>query len=68
MPESQQREFGWRTAKAIAQRARVAGFAGIVLMGLKFETAVGEAYDLWYDDSVTPLGGDEADMAVGVRP
>lgn len=68
LPEAQQREFAWRTAKAIAQRARVSGFAGIVLMGLKFETAVGEAHDIWYDDSVTPLGGDEADVAIGVRP
>lgn len=68
LPEAQQREFAWRTAKAIAQRARVSGFAGIVLMGLKFETAVGEAYEVWYDDSVTPLGGDEADMAISVRP
>ena len=55
LPESEQRAFGWRVAKAIAQRARTAGFAGIVLMGLKFETAVGEAYDVWHDDAVTPL-------------
>ncbi len=68
LPEAQEREFAWRTAKAIAQRARVSGFAGIVLMGLKFETAVGEAYDVWYDDAVTPLGGDEADVEIGVRP
>ena len=55
MPESEQRDFGWRAAKAIAVRARSAGFAGVVLMGLKFETAVGEGYDVWYDDRVTPL-------------
>jgi hypothetical protein len=36
-------------------------------MGLKFETAVGEAYDVWYDDRVTPLGSDDADLATGVR-
>jgi hypothetical protein len=30
-----------------------------VLMGLKFETAVGEAYDIWHDDQLTPLGADE---------
>ena len=56
---SQQREFGWRAAKAIAVEARKAGFAGVVLMGLKFETAVGEAYDVWHDDRVTPLPADE---------
>jgi 5,10-methylenetetrahydrofolate reductase len=60
LPESQQREFGWRAAKAIAQLAPGAGFAGIVLMGLKFETAVGEAYDVWHDDAVTALEPDEA--------
>ena len=62
-PEPEQRTFGWRAAKAISLRARAAGFAGIVLMGLKFETAVGEAYDMWHDDAVTPLGSDEEDLA-----
>jgi hypothetical protein len=28
-------------------------------MGLKFETAVGEAYDVWHDERVAPLGADE---------
>jgi hypothetical protein len=54
-PEGEQRLFGWRVAKAIANAARSAGFAGIVIMGLRFETAVGEAYDAWHDDAVTPL-------------
>jgi len=67
LPESEQRAFGWRAAKAIAQQARGAGFAGIVLMGLKFETAVGEAYDVWHDERVTPLESDEAGLATGVR-
>ncbi|HET7082984.1 MAG TPA: hypothetical protein VFJ00_04670 [Candidatus Limnocylindria bacterium] len=35
--------------------ARAAGFAGVVLMGLKFETAVGEAYEVWHDERVAPL-------------
>jgi 5,10-methylenetetrahydrofolate reductase len=65
-PEAEQRRFGWRAAKAIGQRARAAGFAGVVLMGLKFETAVGEAYEVWHDDQLTPLGSDEADLA-GIR-
>ena len=53
--EAAQRDLGWRAAKAIAAQARGAGFAGVVLMGLKFETAVGEAYEVWHDDRVTAL-------------
>lgn len=64
-PASDQRRLGWRAAKAIAQRARSAGFAGVVLMGLKFETVVGEAYEVWHDEKVTPFG-DEADVAAGI--
>jgi hypothetical protein len=60
MPEGKQRDFGWRAAKSIAVEARAAGFAGVVLMGLKFETAVGEAYDVWHDERVAPLDSDEA--------
>ena len=59
LPAAEQRRFGWRAAKAIARGARDAGFAGVVLMGLKFETAVGEAHDVWHDDAVTPLDADE---------
>jgi hypothetical protein len=66
LPESEQRDFGWRAAKAIAVQARTAGFAGVVLMGLKFETAVGEAYDVWYDDAVMPLDADETGLATGI--
>ena len=66
-PEAERRGFGWRAAKAAAEQARTAGFAGVVLMGLKFETAVGEAYEVWQDERVTPLGSDEADLATGVR-
>jgi 5,10-methylenetetrahydrofolate reductase len=55
MPDSERRTFGWQVAKAIASEARQAGFAGIVIMGLRFETAVGEAYDIWHDDSVPAL-------------
>jgi len=42
------RAEGWRAARQAARRAREAGFAGMVLMGLRFETLVGEAYDLWH--------------------
>ena len=63
-PESQLRQLAWRIAKGIAVRARSAGFAGVVLMGLKFETAVGEAYDVWQDPGVSPIDLDEADAAL----
>jgi len=59
-PESQRRAFGWRVAKGIAHRARSAGFAGVVIMGLRFETAVGEAHEAWTDDRVEPLDPGEA--------
>jgi hypothetical protein len=36
-------------------------------MGLKFETAVGEAHDVWHDSSVEPLESDDVGMAGGVR-
>jgi 5,10-methylenetetrahydrofolate reductase len=58
-PEAQRRGFGWRVAKGIAATARSAGFAGIVLMGLRFETAVGEAYEAWQDDRLAPIGAVE---------
>ena len=54
LPEGESRTEGWRVAKAVALRARESGFAGIVLMGLRFETVVGEAYDVWHDDRVSP--------------
>jgi 5,10-methylenetetrahydrofolate reductase len=59
-PEGQRRALAWRLAKGIAARARTAGFAGVVIMGLRFETAVGEAYDAWHDDQVQALDFPEA--------
>ncbi len=41
------RADGWRLAREAADRARDAGFAGVVLMGLRFETVIGEAYEAW---------------------
>lgn len=55
VPEREQRPFAWSAAKAVAARARTAGFAGVVLMGLRFETATGEAFDAWHDDRIEPL-------------
>ncbi len=47
LPEDQARANGWRLAREAADGAREAGFAGVVLMGLRFETVVGEAHDAW---------------------
>ena len=56
LSEVQGRAEGWRAAKAAAARAREVGFAGIVLMGLRFETVVGEAYEVWHDtDGLTEV-------------
>jgi 5,10-methylenetetrahydrofolate reductase len=54
-PDHKRRMLGWRIAKAIVGEARAAGFAGVVIMGLLFETAVEEAYEVWHDEAVTPL-------------
>jgi len=27
----------------------------VVIMGIRFETAVGEGFELWHDDGVEPL-------------
>lgn len=48
LSEDELRAEGWRCAKEAASCARDAGFSGIVLMGLRFETVVGEAYDVWH--------------------
>ena len=50
LSDEEARTEGWRAAKEIATAARGAGFAGIVLMGLRFDTVVGEAYDIWHAD------------------
>jgi 5,10-methylenetetrahydrofolate reductase len=53
LSESEQRAEGWRLAREAARRARGAGFAGVVLMGLRFDTVVGEAYDEWHSSPAT---------------
>jgi len=50
LSDPEARAEGWRAAKEVATAARTAGFAGIVLMGLRFDTVVGEAYDVWHAD------------------
>jgi 5,10-methylenetetrahydrofolate reductase len=54
VPEADRRQEAWRIAREAAARARVAGFSGIVLMGLRFETVVGEAYDSWHAPELAP--------------
>jgi 5,10-methylenetetrahydrofolate reductase len=49
VPDGDLRTFAWRTAKETARCARESGFAGIVLMGLRFDTVVGEAYEVWHE-------------------
>ena len=41
------RQRAWTLAREAADCARESGFAGVVLMGLRFETVVGEAYEAW---------------------
>ena len=43
------RAFGWATASEIERRAQDAGCAGVVLMGLKYDTIVDEAAEVWRD-------------------
>ncbi len=42
------RAQGWRLAREVAQQAREAGCSGVVLMGLKWETIIGEAHQAWH--------------------
>ena len=40
VPEDRRRAFGWDQAGLVAQRAQECGYAGVVLMGLKYSTLV----------------------------
>ena len=42
------RRDAWRAAKDASCRAQELGYAGVVLMSMKFETVVGEAYEEWH--------------------
>lgn len=59
VPEEDRRREAWRVARETASRAREVGFSGVILMGLRFETVVGEAHDMWHatdtaEDVLTP--------------
>ena len=45
--DTSMRSRAWQLAREAADCARELGFAGVVLMGLRFETVVGEAWDAW---------------------
>ncbi len=49
VPPDVQRKLGWEITTEIEQRARDAGAAGVVLMGLKFSSVVDEASHAWPD-------------------
>jgi len=42
-----QREFGWTQAGLVASKAREYGYAGVVLMGLKYSTVVEDGARAW---------------------
>ena len=44
-PKADTRGRAWSTVRAIADEARAARFAGTLLMGLRFDTIVGEAWE-----------------------
>jgi 5,10-methylenetetrahydrofolate reductase len=50
LPAAEARAVGWAAAKEAAACAREYRFAGIVLMGLRYETVVGEAHEVWHTD------------------
>jgi hypothetical protein len=41
------RKLAWELTVELEARARDAGAAGVILMGLKFDSVVGEAADRW---------------------
>jgi len=47
LPAAARRGFAWEMAAEIGVRARAAGFAGLVFMGLKYATVVDEAPRAW---------------------
>jgi 5,10-methylenetetrahydrofolate reductase len=44
IPADEARDRAWGSVRDVAEAARSAGFAGYLLMGLRFETIVGEAH------------------------
>ena len=47
VPDADRRREAWKIAREAASRAQAAGFAGVILMGLRFETVVAEAHEMW---------------------
>ncbi len=46
LPTDERRPFAWRKVEEIRQQAALGGASGVVLMGMKYETIVGEAAQL----------------------
>lgn len=51
------RAAGWRLALEAEQRAADAGCAGVIVMGLKFETLVDEAAAVWHNNGPRGVAG-----------
>lgn len=51
LPSEDRRAFGWSVATATAAAARREGAAGVVLMGLHFDTVIDEAAEAWRSGS-----------------
>lgn len=47
MDDESARRFGWQVAGEIAAKAEQFGYAGAVLMGLRYSTVVAEAGEMW---------------------
>ena len=45
------RKLGWESIAELERRARDAGAAGVILMGLKYDSIVGEAAESWLQRS-----------------
>ncbi len=52
--DADRRSLAWDESRAVAARAREAGIAGVILMGLHFDTVIDEAALVWRDPSGPP--------------
>ncbi|HEX9645831.1 MAG TPA: hypothetical protein VGC11_17710 [Acidimicrobiia bacterium] len=54
VPEASRRRHAWDLARETEELARAAGCAGVILMGLTFDTVVDEAAAAWREHSARP--------------
>ncbi len=64
LPVEGRREFGWDVAARTAAGVREAGAAGVILMGLRFDTVIDEAAAAW---RAAPQPGFANRPAIGVE-